>query len=116
MNFKHEAMELADKIRCDDCCVVGCIDEKSVALIQSSLQSAYQMAPPQWRPISEAPKDKSRILLICAEAQQPRANTGWWDGCNWTSYDHTAEKHSPVVRWFPTHFMPLPVPPIEGKL
>lgn len=57
--------------------------------------------PPRWRPIAEAPRDGSMVLI----------------------YDPTDTKHPIAVDWFsacadtpgwlgtPTHWMPLPPPP-----
>lgn len=69
-----------------------------------------------WRPIDTAPTDGTPLLLICASAYSPTATEGWWmnghGGEGWYHYSRPEEKwHGGVVRWFPTHWMPLPPPP-----
>lgn len=57
----------------------------------------------QWRPISEAPKDGTRILIDGETwAREDSPEIAFWDGEHWNaadiSYDHDQ----------PTHWMPLP--------
>lgn len=68
----------------------------------------------EWRDIETAPKDGSKFLAICAEAQTPKANISWWqDG--WFTVSKPEKFVAPGPhRWWPTHWMPLdalPAPP-----
>jgi hypothetical protein len=77
------------------------------------LRAMLAAAPPVdgWQPIETAPRDGTSILAICASAYSPVAGVTWWNEA-WTHYSRPAEKwHGGVVKWFPTHWMPLPQPP-----
>lgn len=56
----------------------------------------------EWRPISEAPKDGSRVLLWCEECNAPFS--GQFYGITEWSYDYKI----PPFKYQPTHFQPLP--------
>lgn len=60
----------------------------------------------QWRPIAEAPKDGPCVLLFSFDGgcQQGRWGSFWNE---WLSSDDGR------VIWDPTHYMPLPAPPVE---
>jgi hypothetical protein len=73
-------------------------------------------ATTSWQPIETAPRDGSDILLICNTAYTPEASIGWWSADGWRHYSRPEEKwHGGVVKWFPTHWMPLPAPPGIGE-
>ena len=65
-----------------------------------------------WRPIAEAPKDGTFLLLWIPTATGARWSIGYWNAkrgepCWWEPY---------TMRVKPTHFMPLPAPPVEAAL
>lgn len=71
------------------------------------------LSQPAWRPISEAPRDGTAILLY----EDDSVTTAWWykhwrEGFWYTGYDCADHGSFKVER--PTHWMPLPAPP-EGK-
>ena len=61
---------------------------------------ARRGAAVQWRPIEEAPKDGTHILVTNGKKQ---AATYWWPA-GWMGTTHWGMND-------PTHFMPLPLPP-----
>lgn len=68
------------------------------------------VAKPQWQPIETAPKDGSHVLL-CDDGWFCIA--GWWDDA---PRDEGGQcfKNSQSHLWLnPSHWMPLPKPPIE---
>lgn len=69
---------------------------------------------PQWRPIAEAPKDGTVILLLDADHSCPSVYAGKWapdDICDWMFIGQDNELNGFLRRYPPTHFMPLPQPP-----
>lgn len=72
------------------------------------LALARRGAAAAWRPISEAPKDGTPLLLLWPDAAEKMA-VMWWDEYveNWQGYyDGINPGYLP-----PTHWMPLPPPP-----
>lgn len=80
--------------------------DQYVALLRAKETS---MTSSDWRPISEAPKDGTKILLwVPDNVCTPMQHVGWWDGSMW--------KANLCGSWFnPTHWQPLPPPPVEDK-
>lgn len=73
--------------------------------------------PPVWRTIGSAPRDGTRILLWWRHNAVP--TIGWWndgsDDCGefpagWIS---EADDFTPVNQHDCTHWLPLPLPPVE---
>jgi hypothetical protein len=64
----------------------------------------------QWQPIETVPKDAGLLLLWMPPGPFPR--TGWFneEDDTWVGYDSDGEW--PI---FPTHWMPLPEPPVARK-
>lgn len=69
---------------------------------------AGQDSTPRWRPISEAPRDGTTILVWFNDGwAENEAISSWWDREHgWTC------QYTDSIQ--PTHFMPLPAPPEEG--
>lgn len=74
----------------------------------------------EWQPIETAPKDGTWVLLFVERYGAKYWLAGHWfsgsDGsCGWVSASFYAEPH---VNWTtcsdPTHWMPLPDPPVVG--
>lgn len=66
------------------------------------------MSISHWRPIGEAPKDGTRIIVASDEYGSVWCDV-WWEvrpraGARWTSFVGP-------LRFQPTHWMPLPAPP-----
>jgi hypothetical protein len=68
----------------------------------------------RWRPISEAPKDGTRVLVIDA-AHDAVPELAWWGAPGWgqlsacwLTYSHRSDFEDVAA---PTHFQPLPAPP-----
>lgn len=87
-------------------------------IIQEEVQTALPFLTPQWRPISEAPKDGTQILLLIGED----VSVGQYDN------DHFAKRPRPFWNYErfshrisfcrarqPTHFLPLPSPPEDER-
>lgn len=64
-----------------------------------------------WLPIETAPKDGTRILATCADAQAPRASVTWWDDKWMIQMVPDKFVSGDPRQWFPTHWMPLPAAP-----
>jgi hypothetical protein len=85
--------------------------------VQPNLQNVVQHLPaPQWRPISEAPKDGTNILG--SSGGKIPFVMAWDDGEEiWVTfnchYEYTVAKYGGKP-WTPTHWMPLPAPPGKG--
>ncbi len=62
-----------------------------------------------WRPIETAPKDGSTIIGWCREWGEPQ--TIDWSKGEFGEHWYTAVM---LPRYQPTHWMPLPKPPIVG--
>ena len=62
----------------------------------------------QWRPIAEAPKDGTHILVINATSPYPPTTVHWFHEGFHLSINRNGE-HSEY--WGATHWMPLPTPP-----
>ncbi len=92
----------------------------TVALFQPVAAPASEAAlrePDQWRPISEAPKDGT-VILLHSPGMEPPVSVGCWD-------EQSSWREGEPVGWLhveidfmgsharPTHFMPLPAPPAE---
>ncbi len=98
---------------------------KTIAAIRARLEQPEQ-EPVAWRPIETAPKDRTAVLVmrdIWPGTKSGRAedcnghNTyvaEWWrdegDGGEWVCYMDRVEE--PICPIEPTHWMPLPKPPI----
>lgn len=88
----------------------------------------------EWQPIETAPKDGSRVLVAWVD----RGNGEWHQRCVWwgkkfdiSGYDESNELtlwrsewtdgcvesfgYEEVRAYEPTHWMPLPAPPIEDE-
>lgn len=84
-------------------------DVREVA--EKMLQSLAPMAAPstsQWQPIETAPKPSGRVLL---SAEGETCYGHWYSTYNRWEYDGY-EWGNPKKQ--PTHWMPLPPPPIKG--
>lgn len=62
----------------------------------------------EWRPIEEAPKDGTELLLY---ADGKIAIAYWNKYMGWMSPEDNLEAH--IANDAPTHFRPLPAPPIS---
>lgn len=86
-----------------------------------------------WRPIETAPKDGTSVLLFINPVDgydlcgwQPTRHItiaiGWWDGDEWESSlmeegtaDTEGYSSALSITIMPTHWMPLPAPPVTAK-
>ena len=66
-------------------------------------------APPTWFDIATAPKDGTRVLMFDSEAFKI-VTIGLWEGA-WIDEDVSHGTHT----WQPTHWQPLPTPPVTEK-
>jgi hypothetical protein len=97
-------------------------DDGDAALLRhlrDALRSALRAAGivpngARWRPISEAPKDGTRVLVIDA-AHDGAPQLAWWGApvwgqlpACWLTYSHRSDFEDVAA---PTHFQPLPAPP-----
>lgn len=64
----------------------------------------------EWQPIETAPRDRSSVLLYEDEMTGLGPFIGYWTGVQWLPL--TASKSWETQ---PTHWMPLPTPPVTGK-
>lgn len=79
---------------------------------RAMLSAAPQAPETGWQGIETAPLDGSHVLLICGTAYKPEARFGWFRADGWVALMPPSQKLSgEVTKWFPTHWMPLPVPP-----
>lgn len=79
----------------------------------------------EWQPIETAPKDGTLVLLldgrmVVAGCWNAAFNDGWcfWDGYGVSSDDDEAnvvELNSWIPGFGPSHWMPLPSPPINTE-
>lgn len=87
--------------------------EKSAALTRR--EASETMGARAWRPIETAPKDETWVILFTPDGVQ----CGYWGatyfGMNpaWVQYAHRSECEE--VNGEPTHWMPLPEPPSNGR-
>lgn len=71
----------------------------------------------EWQDISTAPKDKTDILLYrvwSLRTELPPIVAAWFDnsgGAGWCSH----EKPDNFIEGKPTHWMPLPEPPLASS-
>lgn len=70
----------------------------------------------RWKPIETAPKDGTEILAWNGESVQQ----SWWDDTvyrqgKWCIWRDAKLGHIYWLDPVPTHWMPLPLPPQEGK-
>lgn len=76
----------------------------------------------QWQPIESAPKDGTRIDLWtkCWNVHTDAFDTMRCPNCYWTKGDSMTNRNAHWVNlesgWRPTHWMPLPDPPIAAAL
>lgn len=72
-----------------------------------------------WQPINTAPKDGTRILVCCFDM-----NNWEFDVSSWTTEEYEDDEGNidEYTGWLPmvgvsgpTHWMPLPEPPVEGE-
>lgn len=103
-------------LRCDWCrsgpACVGCVTEVAAALAVARAEG------PQWRPIAEAPKDGTLFLAnknggatIVGRMGKVKFNVG---------YPSEGERETFLMfpsglTWNPTHWMPLPAPPVREE-
>jgi Lar family restriction alleviation protein len=67
----------------------------------------------EWQPIETAPKDGTVILAVTVEAANPSARMSWFENGVWVRIWKPEKFVIPgPVRWWPTHWQPLPNPPI----
>ncbi len=71
----------------------------------------------KWQPIETAPKDGTRLILWGREdgVGEPRVwlgswSTGCWYAPSWVAYEHRSE----TEYLQPTHWMPVPEPPVTA--
>lgn len=76
------------------------------------LYASPQPAPSGWRPISEAPKDGTQVLVTGLDAIEGRY---FFVSRYWGTYWLIPSKAVDDCTGQPTHFMPLPPPPQEEK-
>jgi len=80
----------------------------------TELRAALLAVAPQWRDISEAPRDGTRVLLYhpgyknAFYENRDRKPRTWVDWCVDGSWYQTAPSAPP------THYQPLPTPPAPG--
>lgn len=77
----------------------------------------------EWHTIETAPKDGKTVLLCRAvdvDGQIMEADVirsvfmqvaAWWDNCGWMVYCSLVKE--PELHFTPTHWMPLPLPPVS---
>lgn len=99
----------ADRLRADDVRAAHAMDDA-----RDRIEAL--MAERQWQPIETAPKDGTDIIVLLTHMERPRAWTGrWHKGLKRWSIDHGMQRYQPAEMAYPTHWMPLPQPPTEGK-
>lgn len=64
-----------------------------------------------WKPIETAPKDGTAVL-ICIN--QGTAFDAWWDQADQAWVDGRLNRYEEQYTYSPTHWMPMPEPPVEG--
>lgn len=76
----------------------------------------------EWQPIETAPKDGTNVDLWakCWRAQADDFVYQRFTDCWWTKGDSMTGRHEHWVgfeslSWYPTHWMPLPPPPVSGR-
>ena len=97
--------------------VPGRIKKRRYEQAQAALAAAADRAA--WRPIEEAPKDGTSVLLYAECSHQvellsfkePIVLTGYWDEIDQAWCSTTSTWEGPFFE--PTHFQPLPAPPTE---
>ena len=86
----------------------GSITHAALANAANALEAAIAATPPAspWQPIDTAPRDGSRILLY----DRGVIVEGYYVGapCFWVIVDRYDDS------CLPTHWMPLPEPPVKG--
>jgi len=76
--------------------------------LQAALVPCPAVASPAWRPMETAPKDGRHVLLI---ARGGYPDVGRWFDCGVNEVGFWAVH---AIRWEPTHWMPLPAPPLPA--
>jgi hypothetical protein len=61
-----------------------------------------------WQPIETAPKDGLLTMLLVPSRKKWLPLPGYWTGAGWLTYNHDWA----VARVEPTHWMPMPAPPV----
>lgn len=77
--------------------------------MQAALAVAQQELKPQWRPISEAPKDGSEVLVGSQGCVELARWADGWHGGRWETAYRCADEGVITVD-YPTRYMPLPEP------
>lgn len=82
--------------------------EELIELIAQEREAAYV----GWQPIESAPTDTTDVLVFTDTGDMYVSfyNGRYWDPSNIQSYDTTTD-----INGEPTHWMPLPTPPMEIK-
>jgi hypothetical protein len=80
--------------------------------VKTQWSAMCEAAPSAWRPIEEAPKDVSRLLLFCNPLttdtlafERPFVTTGYWDIIDEAWCATTSDFSGPFLE--PTHFITL---------
>src|SRR5687767_272462 len=68
-------------------------------------------ARPKWQPIETAPKDGKEILIGWFGYFEPSMHVAFWHG-RLSCWCQTHQAFTTDKNWQPTHWMPLPEPPI----
>ncbi len=63
----------------------------------------------EWQPIETAPKDATNLLLYDPQDKPNHFFVGFWNGRKWELAHYSA------LKYYPTHWMPLPSPPAAGE-
>jgi len=74
-----------------------------------------------WNPIETAPKNSSSILIYCPRSGRKPVCEAWWaiayegdHGGHWQTPIGPSGRGYTILETAPTHWMPLPPPPIEA--
>ncbi len=77
--------------------------------------------PTEWQPIETAPKNSTSILIYCPRSERKPVCEAWWaiayegdHGGHWQTSIGPNGRGYTILEASPTHWMPLPPPPIEA--
>ena len=90
---------------------LSCYSLTVVDAFKSLIAANELLQQQQWQPIESAPRDGTKILIWVEDDENYIVSWCEWKeyGQDWDWYDDNCISHKP------THFMPLPKPPVTNK-